>query len=126
LLEWQPQSNSLEGRIHFAGDSAYGTHFRTIYEKYGCDPEIHVESICGRSRRITRQGIFMGLPSQNRCREHPSVFGFGEDRGPQKRHDKNERAWWFGVLLSVASYLTLATSFPHTIARTPDGCRCPF
>jgi L-ascorbate metabolism protein UlaG (beta-lactamase superfamily) len=24
-----------EGRIYYAGDSAYGTHFRTIYEKYG-------------------------------------------------------------------------------------------
>jgi hypothetical protein len=33
------------------------------------------ESICRRSRRITRQAIFMGQPSQNRCREHPSVFG---------------------------------------------------
>jgi L-ascorbate metabolism protein UlaG (beta-lactamase superfamily) len=27
--------DSPEGRIYFAGDSAYGTHFRTIYEKYG-------------------------------------------------------------------------------------------
>jgi L-ascorbate metabolism protein UlaG (beta-lactamase superfamily) len=26
---------SPDGRIYFAGDSAYGTHFRTIYEKYG-------------------------------------------------------------------------------------------
>jgi L-ascorbate metabolism protein UlaG (beta-lactamase superfamily) len=27
--------DSPEGRIYFAGDSAYGRHFRTIYEKYG-------------------------------------------------------------------------------------------
>jgi L-ascorbate metabolism protein UlaG (beta-lactamase superfamily) len=27
--------DSPDGRIYFAGDSAYGTHFRTIYEKYG-------------------------------------------------------------------------------------------
>jgi L-ascorbate metabolism protein UlaG (beta-lactamase superfamily) len=27
--------DSPEGRIYFAGDSAYGTHFRRIYEKYG-------------------------------------------------------------------------------------------
>jgi L-ascorbate metabolism protein UlaG (beta-lactamase superfamily) len=27
--------DSPEGRIYFAGDSAYGAHFRTIYEKYG-------------------------------------------------------------------------------------------
>ena len=26
---------SPEGRIYFAGDSAYGTHFRHVYEKYG-------------------------------------------------------------------------------------------
>jgi L-ascorbate metabolism protein UlaG (beta-lactamase superfamily) len=26
---------SPEGRIYFAGDSAYGTHFRRVYEKYG-------------------------------------------------------------------------------------------
>ena len=31
--------DSPEGRIYFAGDSAYGRHFRTIYEKYG-DPRI--------------------------------------------------------------------------------------
>jgi hypothetical protein len=33
------------------------------------------EGICGRSRRITRHAIFRVQPSQNRCREHPSVFG---------------------------------------------------
>jgi L-ascorbate metabolism protein UlaG (beta-lactamase superfamily) len=27
--------DSPEGRIYFAGDSAYGTHFRHVYEKYG-------------------------------------------------------------------------------------------
>ena len=27
--------DSPEGRIYFGGDSAYGTHFRNIYEKYG-------------------------------------------------------------------------------------------
>jgi L-ascorbate metabolism protein UlaG (beta-lactamase superfamily) len=27
--------DSPEGRIYFAGDSAYGTHFRNVYEKYG-------------------------------------------------------------------------------------------
>jgi len=27
--------DSPDGRIYFAGDSAYGTHFRRIYEKYG-------------------------------------------------------------------------------------------
>jgi L-ascorbate metabolism protein UlaG (beta-lactamase superfamily) len=27
--------DSPEGRIYFAGDSAYGTHFRKIYEQYG-------------------------------------------------------------------------------------------
>jgi L-ascorbate metabolism protein UlaG (beta-lactamase superfamily) len=27
--------DSPDGRIYFAGDSAYGTHFRTIYERYG-------------------------------------------------------------------------------------------
>jgi L-ascorbate metabolism protein UlaG (beta-lactamase superfamily) len=27
--------DSPEGRIYFAGDSAYGAHFRRIYEKYG-------------------------------------------------------------------------------------------
>jgi L-ascorbate metabolism protein UlaG (beta-lactamase superfamily) len=27
--------DSPDGRIYFAGDSAYGTHFRAIYEKYG-------------------------------------------------------------------------------------------
>jgi L-ascorbate metabolism protein UlaG (beta-lactamase superfamily) len=27
--------DSPEGRIYYAGDSAYGTHFRGVYEKYG-------------------------------------------------------------------------------------------
>jgi len=27
--------DSPEGRIYFAGDSAYGTHFRNVYERYG-------------------------------------------------------------------------------------------
>jgi hypothetical protein len=58
--------------------SAFGTATLGLFGSDGRKAVIREfmhESICGRSRRVTRQAIFMVQPSQNRCREHPSVFG---------------------------------------------------
>jgi hypothetical protein len=63
------------------GDAAYQDRCAACHEGtlsggvMGVIRKFMRESICGRSGRITRQAIFMVQPSQNRCREHPSVFG---------------------------------------------------
>ena len=78
------------------------------------------EGICSHSRRVMRQAIFMVQPSQNRCRDHPSVFGEAMTGG-RERVAFGQR---IGNPGSQAGMGAAPVIVDHPVAKNPSEMAC--
>ena len=88
-----------------------------------CGPHIHTPRISRRSRRVTRQAIFMMEPAQNRRRDYLSLRG-GDDRrtrpGCIRTPDRESRdpSWY-----ATTACVRLLDRFPEVGALACSGRR---